>query len=215
MCYTISVFLWFSREQNNMIIDTTTPVLHAYLTEGEDAVLSLIGQGVDTDLLLLYCAQHGDVGGVSFALQYCKPTAHNSKALRLAVQYGHYDAAELLIPHSQVGAEKSAALARAVKNQDPKMVELLLPHSNARDDKSYALYCAIVNQNQEIAKLLWEHSNLGAVGERLRALRNQSRNKIDFTHCLEDWPIFWQRETYENAVSEVRSDFLTPPTRKI
>lgn len=198
-----------------MIFDCTTPILQTYLTHGSEAVLTEFKDNLDTDLLLLYCAQHGDVEGVSFALRYCKPTAHNSKALRLAVQHGHYEAVELLIPHSQVGAEKSTALVRAVKNHDPKMVELLLPHSNARDDKSYALYCAIVNQNQEIAKLLWEHSNLGAVGERLRALRNQSKNKIDFTHCLEDWPIFWQRQTYEKAVSEVRSDFLTHPTRKI
>lgn len=198
-----------------MIFDCTTPILQTYLTHGPEAVLTEFKDNLDTDLLLLYCAQHGDGEGVSFALQHCKPTAHNSKALRLAVQHGHYEAVELLIPHSQVGAEKSAALVRAVKNHDPKMVELLLPHSNARDDKSYALYCAIVNQNQEIAKLLWEHSNLGAVGERLRALRNQSKNKIDFTHCLEDWPIFWQRQTYEKAVSEVRSDFLTHPTRKI
>ena len=192
-----------------MIIDTSAPVLHAYLNHGVDFV---VNQGLDTDLLLLYCAQEGDLNGVMFAVQHCNPTAHNSKALRLAVQRGHHAVVEFLIPHSQVGAEKSSALARAVKNNDRDMVALLLPYSNARDDKSYALYCAIVNHNQDIAKLLWDHSNLGAVGERLRALRNQN-TKMDYTHQLTDWPILWERESYEQAIEEVRSDFAVSVRR--
>lgn len=199
-----------------MKFDTGVDILRSYLLEGKDGVVTLMArqQNVDIDLLLLYCAQHGDIDGVVFAVAHCDPKAHNSKALRLAVERGHYKVVEFLIPHSHVAAEKSSALVRAVKNNDVKMVELLLPFSNARDEKSYALYCAIVNNNIDIAKLLWPVSNLGAVGEQLRALRYQNR-RMDFTHVLTDWPVIWQREACQQAVNAIRSDFISQPARKM
>lgn len=198
-----------------MIFDHSTPILQSYALHGVDGVEHMMKeQQQDIDLLLLYCAQHGDLVGVQFAVDHCDPKAHNSKALRLAVEYGCHTVVEFLIPHSQVAAEKSAALVRAVKNNDLRMVEYLLPHSNARDDKSQALYCAIVNKNQKIAQLLWPHSNLNAVEERLRWLQRNNR-KMDFIHVLTDWPIVWQREACQQAVNQVRSDFTLQPARKM
>lgn len=199
-----------------MKFDTGVQILRSYILEGKDGVVTLMAhhQNVDIDLLLLYCAHNGDLDGVVFAVAHCDPKAHNSKALRLAVERGHYKVVEFLIPHSHVAAEKSSALVRAVKNNDLKMVELVLPFSNARDEKSYALYCAIVNNNIDIAKILWPVSNLGAVGEQLRALRYQNR-RMDFTHVLSDWPVIWQREACQQAVNAIRSDFISQPARKM
>lgn len=161
-------------------------------------------EGVDTDILLLYYAQNGNLEGVRFAVEHCDPTAHNSQALRLAVEYKHHAVVEFLIPHSHVGAEKSQALARAVKNNDTAMVALLLPHSNARDCKSYALHCAIMNKNQEIAELLWPYSNLGAVEDGLRALRRHNK-KMDYLWVLDQWPALWQHKKLEAVVNDVKS----------
>jgi len=199
-----------------MKFDTGVQILRSYILEGKDGVVKLMAhqQNVDTDLLLLYCAHNGDLDGVVFAVAHCDPKAHNSKALRLAVENGHHAVVEFLIPHSQVAAEKSSALVRAVKNNDQKMVECLLPHSNARDDKSQALYCAILNKNQSIAKILWPHSNLNAVEERLNWLR-RNNSKMDYIHVLNDWPIVWQREACQQAVDQVRSDFAPTPVRKL
>jgi len=194
--------------------DLEHPILEAYTQNGYEAVLSVMAQqGLDADEMLLYCAQHGDLSGVAFAVRHSDPTAHNSKALRLAVEYKHHAVVEFLIPHSQVGAEKSQALVRAVKNNDTAMVALLLPHSNARDCKSYALHCAIMNKNHEIAELLWPHSNLAVVEDGLRALKRNNK-KMDYLWVLEQWPALWQQKKLEAAVNDINPQHKTS-ARKI
>lgn len=188
-----------------MQFDFDHPILEAYIKKGCEAVLRVMAeQGLDTDLMLLYCAQQGDLYGVTFAVKHSDATAHNSQALRLAVEYQHHAVVEFLIPHSHVGAEKSQALVRAVKNNDAAMVALVLPHSNPRDCKSYALYCAIMNKNQEIGELLWPYSNLGAVEEGLRALKRNNK-KMDYLWVLDQWPALWQQKKLEAVVSGVKS----------
>lgn len=197
-----------------MPFDLDHPILDAYLKNGQPGVWAeMAEQGLDTDVLLLYCAEHGDLAGVMYAVQHCDPTAHNSQALRLAVEYKHHAVVEFLIPYSHVGAEKSQALVRAVKNNDAAMVSLLLPYSNARDCKSHALHCAIMNKNADIAELLWPHSNLAAVEVGLRALKRNNK-KMDYLWVLEQWPAMWQQRKLQAAVKDITPQSKTP-ARKI
>jgi ankyrin repeat protein len=109
----------------------------------------------DLEKRLNDAATVGDVVAVKQALEDgADALANDSRALFMAVEYGHVECARLLIPVSDPLAHASKALLSAAELGYAELVMLLIPVSDTLSNNSCALTLAAANGHAECVRML-------------------------------------------------------------